>query len=183
MNLDPLFKFFELFNFFCVFWLYEIKRNIFAWQYIVTSTICAQMWDHGSLKASLVIDRGEEETISWVWMRSGRSKAFIPTSCGWHTRYPWHRSRTYLRPCSIRWWVCHEHGCFYLDGWLDPWWHSKIRTPLLLQRLRDLRVFQFCTTVYYILVARKPHFCIMTSHFGCLMKFFYDDRFYLFTCV
>ena len=23
----------------------------------------------------------------------------------------------------------------------------------------------------------------MTSHFGCLMKNFYDDQFYLFTCV
>ena len=37
-----------------------------------------------------------------------------------------------------------------------------IRTPLLLHHsLRDLRVIHFCTTVYYILVAPKPHFCIM----------------------
>ena len=46
----------------------------------------------------------------------------------------------------------------------------------------------FCTTMYYILVARKPQFCIMTLMyydvtFWMLMKNFYDDRFYLFTCV
>ena len=42
-------------------------------------TIFMQMWDHGSLKASLITDGGEDEMISRVWMRSGRSKAFIPT--------------------------------------------------------------------------------------------------------
>ena len=48
-----------------------------------------------------------------------------------------------------------------------------IKTPLLLHRLRDLRVIHFCTTVYYIWVARKPHFCIMT-----LM--YYDVTFWMF---
>ena len=28
-----------------------------------------QMWDHGGLKSSIVIDGGEEETISRVWMQ------------------------------------------------------------------------------------------------------------------
>ena len=46
----------------------------------------------------------------------------------------------------------------------------------------------FCMTMYYILVARKPQFCIMALMyygvtFWILMKFFYYDRFYLFTGV
>ena len=46
----------------------------------------------------------------------------------------------------------------------------------------------FFTTMYYVLVARKPQFCIMTLMyydvtFGILMKEFYDDRFYLSTCL
>ena len=46
----------------------------------------------------------------------------------------------------------------------------------------------FCMTLCYILVARKTQFCIMTLMyydvtFWILMKNFYDDRFYLFTCV
>ena len=55
--------------------------------------------------------------------------------------------------------------------------------PLLLPRIRYLGVTHFCTTVYYILVAQKPHFCIMTLMyydviFWMLMKNFYYDRFY-----
>ena len=100
-----------------------------------------------------------------------------------HTGYPWRKLRTCLRPCSVRWLVYHEHGFGYSDDQLEPRCATTIRTPLLLHRLRDLIVIYFCTTMYYILVARQPHFCIMTSHFGCLMKNFYDDRFYLFTCV
>ena len=68
------------------------------------------------------------------------------------------------------------------------WCATTIRTPPLFHRIRDLRVIHFCTTMYYILVAQKPHFCIMTLMyydvtFGCLLKNFYDDRFSLFTCV
>ena len=42
--------------------------------------------------------------------------------------------------------------------------------------------------MYYIWVAWMPQFCIMTLMyydvtFWMLMKNFYDDRFYLFTCV
>ena len=42
--------------------------------------------------------------------------------------------------------------------------------------------------MYYNLVARKPHFCIMTLMyydvtFWMFNKKNYDDRFYLFTCV
>ena len=47
----------------------------------MTSTIHVQMWDHGDQRASHVIDGGEEETISPVWMQSECSKASIPTSC------------------------------------------------------------------------------------------------------
>ena len=31
---------------------------------------------------------------------------------GGHILYYW----TFLRPCSARWWVYHEHGCGYFDG-------------------------------------------------------------------
>ena len=48
-----------------------------------------------------------------------------------------------------------------------------IRTPLLLHGLRDQRVIHFCITVYYILVAQKPHFCIMTL-------IYYDVTFWMF---
>ena len=41
----------------------------------MTSTIHVQMWDHGDQRASHVIDGGEEEMISLVWMQSERSKA------------------------------------------------------------------------------------------------------------
>ena len=34
------------------------------------------MWDHDGQEDFLVIDGGEEVMRSWVWMRSGRSKAF-----------------------------------------------------------------------------------------------------------
>ena len=45
----------------------------------------------------------------------------------------------------------------------------------------------FCTTVNYILVARKPQFCIMTLMyyditFRMLMKNFYDDRLFIYMC-
>ena len=46
----------------------------------MTSTICVQMWDHGGQRASLIIDGGEEEMTSRVWMQSRCSKEFIPTS-------------------------------------------------------------------------------------------------------
>ena len=88
----------------------ESKRHVFARQYIVTSTICVQMWDHGGQKASLIIDEGEEEMTSRVWMG----------------------------------------------------------------------VYTFCTTMYYMLVAREPQFCIMTpciTTFWMLYKKFYGDRF------
>ena len=35
------------------------------------------MLDHGNQMVSLVIDGGEEEMISWVWMSSGHSREFI----------------------------------------------------------------------------------------------------------
>ena len=35
-----------------------------------------------------------------------------------------------------------------------------ITTLLLLHSIRYLGVYTFCTTVYYMLVAREPHFCI-----------------------
>ena len=38
--------------------------------------MCMQMLDHSDQMVSLIIDGGEEETKSWVWMWSGRSKAF-----------------------------------------------------------------------------------------------------------
>ena len=38
-----------------------------------------QMWDDGGLKASLVINVGEEEMTSWVWMQSECAREFIPT--------------------------------------------------------------------------------------------------------
>ena len=41
-------------------------------------------------------------------------------------------------------------------------------TLLLLHRIRQLGVYTFCTTVYYMLVARKPQFCIMTL---CIITF------------
>ena len=131
------------------------------------------MLDHDDQTISLVIDRGEEEMKSWVWMRSGRSKSSTQTFYSWHTRYPWRKSRTFLRPCSTRWLVYHGHGFDYFDGYLELWCVTMIRTPILLHRLRDLRVIHFCTTVYYILVAWKPHFCIMT-----LM--YYDVTFWMF---
>ena len=40
--------------------------------------------------------------------------------------------------------------------------------------------------VLYFGVSEAPFLYYETyvlSYFGCLMKFFYDDRFYLFTCV
>ena len=58
----------------------ESKRHVFVQQYIVTPTICVQMWDHGGQKASLIIDGGEEEMTSRVGMQSECSRAFIPTS-------------------------------------------------------------------------------------------------------
>ena len=93
----------------------ESKRHVFAWQHIVTSTIHVQMWDHGNQRASHVIDGGEEGTTSQVRMWSERSRAFIPTSCDWLTRFPWHKSRTFLRPSSVRWLGYHEHGFDYFD--------------------------------------------------------------------
>ena len=88
----------------------ESKRHFFAQQYIMTSTIHVQMWDHDDQRASHVIDEGEEETISPVWMWSEHSKASIPTSCDLLTGFPWRKLRTFLRPCSDRWWVYHVHG-------------------------------------------------------------------------
>ena len=43
-----------------------------------------------------------------------------------------------------------------------------ITTLLLLHRVRHLGVYTFCTTVYYMLVARKPQFCIITL---CIITF------------
>ena len=94
----------------------ESKRHVFAWQHIVTSTIHVQMWDHGDQRSSHVIDGGEEEMTSWVWMQSECSRAFIPTLWDWIIEFPWRKSRTCLRPCSRRWWVYHAHGCVYFDG-------------------------------------------------------------------
>ena len=39
----------------------------------MTSTICVQMWGHSDQRASLIIDEGEEEMTSRVWMRSERN--------------------------------------------------------------------------------------------------------------
>ena len=60
----------------------ESKDIFFVRQYIVTSTICMQMWDHDGLEDSLIIDGGEEEMISWVWMRSRCSRASTQTLYG-----------------------------------------------------------------------------------------------------
>ena len=43
----------------------------------MTSTICMQMRDHGGLKASLIMDGGEEETISRVWMLQSIHTNFV----------------------------------------------------------------------------------------------------------
>ena len=43
-----------------------------------------------------------------------------------------------------------------------------ITTLLLLHRIRHVGVYKFCTTVYYMLVAREPQFCIMTL---CIITF------------
>ena len=39
--------------------------------------MCMQMLDHGGLTVSIVIDEGEEEMISWVWMLQSIQTKFV----------------------------------------------------------------------------------------------------------
>ena len=58
-----------------------------------------------------------------------------------------------------------------------------IRTPIHL-RLRDLGVYVWCDRVVYFGVSKAPILYMTLTYydvtFWILMKFFYDDRFYLY---
>ena len=61
-----------------------------------------------------------------------------------------------------------------------------ITTLLLLHRIRHLGVYTFCTTVYYMLVAREPQFCIMTvciiTFLDIYIKFFMVIGLFIYMC-
>ena len=108
-------NFFELLIFLC-FLIYRLKRHVLVWRHIVTTYHMYADIGPRRPDSFLIIDRGEEEMISWVWMWSRCSKASTQNLYDWHTGYPWRKSRTFLRIWSVRWLGYHEHGFGYSDN-------------------------------------------------------------------